>query len=99
MKTNTKFRLSANDPLKRRISRAAIALLSVLALSCSMSKNTVRNSEVILDPVCNMKIADVSEAYSWKYKDKTYYFDSNTCKETFKMNPEKFITNACNQVK
>jgi len=53
----------------------------------------------LMDLVCNMKIADKSEAYEYKYKDKTYYFDSNTCKETFKMNPEKFINNACNTAK
>jgi YHS domain-containing protein len=69
-----------------------------LFAACAMPK-VVAGSAPVTDPVCNMKINDVSEAYSWKYKDKTYYFDNNTCKQTFKMNPEKFINNSCNQVK
>jgi YHS domain-containing protein len=66
--------------------------------ACEISRATA-GSAPIIDPVCNMKIKDSSEAFTWKYKEKVYYFDSNVCKESFKMNPEKFINNSCNQVK
>jgi YHS domain-containing protein len=82
--------------------RFLIVLVSGLSLylfaACGIPK-AATGSIPVTDPVCNMKINDVSEAYSWKYKGKAYYFDSNTCKQTFKMNPEKFINNSCNQVK
>jgi len=48
--------------------------------------------------VCGMKI-NMDEAYTWKYKDKKYYFNSYNCKTSFKINPEKFINNTCTPVK
>ena len=44
------------------------------------------------DLVCGMKV-NQSEAYTYKYKDVEYFFDSKDCKTAFKMNPEKFIKN------
>lgn len=35
--------------------------------------------------------ADLSEAYSYNYKGEKYFFNSYHCKETFKMNPAKFV--------
>jgi YHS domain-containing protein len=67
--------------------------------ACSSSKGAAATTGPVVDLVCNMKITDLSEAYKWKYKDKTYYFDSQTCKETFKMNPMKFINNTCTPIK
>ena len=40
-----------------------------------------------------------SEAYTYKYKDKKYYFDNYSCKEAFKMNPGKFINSKCADTK
>jgi YHS domain-containing protein len=51
-------------------------------------------SKTDIDLVCGLKV-DKSESYDWKYKEKTYYFHSNDCRESFKMNPEKFIKNIC----
>jgi len=48
----------------------------------------------ITDPVCGMEV-NKEKSYDMNYKGKTYYFDSYECKETFKMNPEKFVKNAC----
>ncbi|HEU4718524.1 MAG TPA: YHS domain-containing protein, partial [Bacteroidia bacterium] len=42
--------------------------------------------------VCGMKV-DKPETY--EYDKKTYYFDTYNCKETFRMNPEKFLHNVC----
>lgn len=44
--------------------------------------------------VCGMK-TETSEAYTFKYKGTKYYFDTYNCKETFRMNPDKFIYNVC----
>jgi YHS domain-containing protein len=86
--------------MKTTALKTAISIFGYLLIqSCSTSKSVSQSSETTMDIVCNMKIADKSEAFKWKYKDKTYYFDSNTCKETFKMNPEKFINNTCNTIK
>lgn len=46
------------------------------------------------DLVCGMTI-NKEESYDLKYKGQNYYFDSYECKETFKMNPEKFVKNKC----
>lgn len=55
-------------------------------------KSTVSTDENSTDLVCGMKVTK-SEAYSYKYKDVEYFFDSKDCKTSFKMNPEKFIKN------
>ena len=47
-----------------------------------------------LDPVCGLKV-DLSESFDWKYNGKIYYFHSKDCRESFKMNPKKFIDNKC----
>jgi YHS domain-containing protein len=73
--------------------------LLMMQSSCVVPKASEGTPAQLMDLVCNMKIADKSEAYVYKYKGKSYYFDSNTCKETFKMNPEKFINNTCNTAK
>lgn len=61
--------------------------------SCSVFKGQ-QTSATVSDLVCGMKI-EQAEAYRYKHKDKKYYFCSYNCKNTFKMNPEKFISNAC----
>lgn len=46
---------------------------------------------MIIDPVCGMKIKDISKADQVEYKGKTYYFCTTLCKIQFEQNPEKFI--------
>ncbi len=43
-----------------------------------------------IDPVCKMEV-DEKTSIRITYKNKTYYFCSNSCKETFEKAPEKFI--------
>ena len=86
-------------PGPRKLIPSCLVIIIWALSSCTSIKGVAKANEVTIDPVCNMRITDISEAYFWKYKDKTYYFDTNTCKEAFKMNPEKFINNTCNQVK
>jgi YHS domain-containing protein len=68
----------------------ALATLS----GCSMTKGAGHEIVYEVDPVCKMKV-DKSEAYVWKYKGNKYFFDTYNCKETFKMNPEKFLAKGC----
>lgn len=69
-------------------------LLAVNTFESCMIFMPHRVPVIIIDPVCEMKV-DKTEAYTCKYKDKKYYFDTYTCKETFKMNPEKFLEKKC----
>jgi Cu+-exporting ATPase len=43
------------------------------------------------DPVCNMTVDENATAGKTEYKDKTYFFCSAGCKETFEKEPEKFV--------
>ncbi|HEV7231009.1 MAG TPA: YHS domain-containing protein [Bacteroidia bacterium] len=100
MKTRANFRNTTSlFPPSSHGRNLILIVFSLIAFSCSTTRKTAQSTAPVFDPVCNMKISDTGEAFTWKYKDKTYYFDSSTCKETFKMNPEKFINNSCNQVK
>lgn len=47
--------------------------------------------EVVIDPVCGMDVKVADCKYSSKYKDKTYYFCSSSCKKSFDKNPSKYI--------
>ena len=73
-----------------------IAALAGLFISQSFTSNyqDEKKQETYTDLVCGMKVA-ANEAFSVKYKDKKYYFDSYNCKQSFEMNPEKFINKAC----
>ena len=65
-----------------------VAFVSLI-MSCTAQKEASA-SDYKIDPVCGMKISK-SDAYHYKYEGITYYFDKYECKETFKMNPTKFI--------
>ena len=69
-----------------------------IPFSCTVFKDNSATPKFEIDPVCGMKV-DKSEAYTYKYNDKKYYFDNYNCKEAFKMNPEKFINNKCVEIK
>ena len=71
-----------------------IQLSSVLFYGCAASKNQTADSTSDTDLVCGMKVVK-ADAYKYKYDGKKYYFDSYNCKESFKMNPRKFIDKAC----
>ncbi len=77
--------------ITRVIILAQIFILVSLS-SCMMFKNSPKI--YVIDPVCGMKV-DKAEAYTWKYDSVTYYFDTYNCKESFKMNPKKYIENKC----
>ena len=65
-----------------------IVLVALISSCASLKGNSASDNKI--DPVCGMKV-DKSDAFHYKYEGKTYYFDKYECKETFKMNPQKFI--------
>ncbi len=42
------------------------------------------------DPVCSMTVDENTAAARAEHKDKTYFFCSAGCKETFEKEPDKF---------
>ena len=65
---------------------------ALLILLCLVSKTSL--SQLIIDPVCGMKV-DSSESYDYTYGKKKYSFDSYDCRKAFMANPKKYIENAC----
>lgn len=58
-----------------------------------LNKTCVKNDKLI-DPVCGVKV-NIAESYDFKYNGRVFHFHSISCKESFKMNPEKFKNNFC----
>lgn len=65
---------------------------------CTKAENTAKGTaskepkqEMAIDPVCRMDVAVKDAKYSYKYKDKTYYFCSKSCKESFAKDPSKYL--------
>ena len=46
--------------------------------------------EFVIDLVCGMELAPDEAKFSSEYKEKTYYFCSENCKQHFDNNPEKY---------
>ncbi len=46
---------------------------------------------LVVDPVCGMRISK-DTPYKTMYKGKIYYFCSRKCLESFKSNPEYYLT-------
>ena len=68
-----------------------ILLICACISSCTVFKDKSA-PENETDLVCGMKIIK-SDAYTYKYEGKKYFFDSYNCKQAFIMNPKKFIEN------
>ena len=50
--------------------------------------------DTVVDPVCGMKIKKSEAKATYEYKEKTYYFCMEGCKEKFMKDPEKFHAKA-----
>jgi YHS domain-containing protein len=44
---------------------------------------------VLVDPVCGMKVELFTSMWKFEFKDETYHFCSDVCKQTFISNIEK----------
>jgi P-type Cu+ transporter len=58
--------------------------------NAAVSKDPTRQ-DVVIDPVCGMDVDVKTAKYSYKYKDKTYYFCSKSCQKSFSKDPSKYI--------
>jgi YHS domain-containing protein len=46
---------------------------------------------MVKDPVCGMVVNENKARYEADYKDKSYCFCSEDCKESFEKKPEQFV--------
>ena len=44
-----------------------------------------------IDPVCRMDVDEQSAAGQSTYQNKTYYFCSPRCRETFEKDPDRYV--------
>jgi YHS domain-containing protein len=61
-----------------------------MSANTAVSKDPTKQ-DVVIDPVCGMDVDVKTAKYSYKYKDKTYYFCSKSCEKSFAKDPEKYI--------
>jgi YHS domain-containing protein len=47
-------------------------------------------AEMVLDPVCGMKVDPQQTEFSHDYQGQPYYFCSQSCLEKFKQNPDAY---------
>lgn len=52
---------------------------------------TEKTAGKVVDPVCNMEVADTKTAPTLAYKGKTYYFCSEDDKAKFQKNPDQYV--------
>lgn len=46
----------------------------------------------VKDPVCGMVLSEEKAPFSTEYKEKTYFFCGQGCKERFEKDPEKYVS-------
>ncbi len=49
------------------------------------------NEQVVLDPVCQMKIRPSDAVATIEHDGKTYYFCSQDCADSFRESPEDYV--------
>ena len=58
------------------------------------SLRRIQGVAMAIDPVCQMEVDEKRAPARSTYENKTYYFCSNQCKESFEEDPEEFISSA-----
>ncbi|MEM2911942.1 MAG: YHS domain-containing protein [Candidatus Bathyarchaeia archaeon] len=46
---------------------------------------------MVKDPVCGMNVNEKTAKYKSEYMGKTHYFCSESCKQNFDKNPDKYV--------
>ena len=49
------------------------------------------NTNVKVDPVCRMKVAENSKVLPFTFNENTYFFCAETCRKEFISDPEKYL--------
>jgi YHS domain-containing protein len=55
-----------------------------------MEKST-SPKQILIDPVCFMKVAPDKKDFMFTYQMKTYYFCAESCRKAFEANPDKYL--------
>jgi YHS domain-containing protein len=55
------------------------------------SEDHYQTENMVIDPVCKMRVNRLYAAGQMKYKGRTYYFCVPECREKFVMDPEKYL--------
>ena len=45
---------------------------------------------MVIDPVCNMEVDEITAKYKSDYRGKTYYFCAPGCKKEFDSHPRRY---------
>ena len=48
--------------------------------------------DVLIDPVCLMKVSSKNSGIKYTYHAKTYHFCAEGCKQEFESDPDKFLS-------
>ena len=51
---------------------------------------------IVIDPVCGMDVETETAEYKTSYKGRDYYFCAESCRESFKADPRKYLNAADN---
>lgn len=81
---------------KYRIALLILAAAVVLTLAGWAAQQTAttqkeNTQEMIVCQVCGMQMAKSGNPITWDYKNKTYYFCSESCKASFMKDPESYL--------
>ena len=49
------------------------------------------NTNVKVDPVCRMKVAETSKVLPFTFNEDTYFFCTETCRKEFIADPKKYL--------
>jgi YHS domain-containing protein len=55
-----------------------------------MGQSTTSN-QILIDPVCLMKVAPAKKNLMFIHQMRTYYFCAESCRKAFEANPEKYL--------
>ena len=50
-----------------------------------------KSSNTVTDPVCGMQVDPCATDLVVEYKDKTFYFCAQGCRQAFEKNPDKYL--------
>jgi len=54
-------------------------------------KSTAKTANTVVDPVCGMEVDPCATDLVAEYKDKTFYFCAQGCRQAFEKNPNKYL--------
>jgi YHS domain-containing protein len=76
----------------KRVVYPAMALIFLLTLACIQCCTVIKDAPAAahVDPVCKKNV-DGSSTCVYEYNGKTYYFDSEKCRDCFKADPDKVL--------